>query len=376
VGAEGVVGEEIGGEPFVSFRQNQKSVTAVVRVADIEEASVAVEIARTSVHMRFSALADAGGAGGAEACKGVSKRRVNYAHTLHLSADVDPMQSRYDVSSSNLVLVLRKAEDTRWPTFTGAPRDSAAAADTASGCGANTAAAYDAAQEAPGSALPAAAAAAAAASAARAEESDAADGKQEQTKCVRFGGEVGPTGGGGGGGAGGGGASGAGEGAGCVCCAAAGEAGLGLAGGREAETTASKEASKEASKAEARRVVGANGEVFERGDYFAGSKVSLSPRITICMCTIRYTPLLAPRCVCVSSCSMLLCICPRYFYTCSHNPMYIGSLLGRIYRSCSRPLTVPSLPRRLEWSSRWGRWGWATTQVLSLLALLEHQYKY
>ena len=53
------------------------------------------------------------------------------------------------------------------------------------------------------------------------------------------------------------------------------------------------------------------------------------------MCTIRYTPLLAPRCVCVSSCSMLLCICPRYFYTCSHNPMCIGSLLGRIYRSAA-----------------------------------------
>jgi hypothetical protein len=276
-----VVGEESGGEPFVSFRQNQKSVTAVVRVADIEEASVAVEIARTSVHMRFSALADADGAGGAEACKGVSKRRVNYAHTLHLSADVDPMQSRYDVSSSNLVLVLRKAEDTRWPTFTGAPRD-AASADGASGCGANTAAAYDAAQEATGSAAAAAAAAAevaaAGASAARAEDSDAADGKQEQKKGVRFGGEVGPTGGGGGGG--GEGASGAGEGAGCVCCAAAGEAGPGLAGGREAETTASKEASKEASKAEARRVVGANGEVFESGDSFAGSKVSLSPRTT------------------------------------------------------------------------------------------------
>ena len=125
-----VIEDRDGGEPFIQFRQNQKNVTAVVRVAGIEPASVVVDVLPTRVVLSFSALVAKQGEG---ACGG--RERWRYAHTVHLSGDVDPLNSRFDVAPTNLVLVLRKVNETRWDTFTGAPRDPPAQ----EGCGQATA---------------------------------------------------------------------------------------------------------------------------------------------------------------------------------------------------------------------------------------------
>jgi dynein assembly factor 2 len=215
-----VVAEEAGGEPFVSFRQNQMNVTAVVRVTGIEQSTVRIDIRQTRVCMHFSALCAAadGAADGAQ-------RRINYAHTLHLANDVDPVHSRFDVSDTNLVLVLRKVSDTRWGSFTGAPRDAPPPVPAPSPVlfAADATTATEKAK----------------AAAAAKEIKEESDGKH-----VRFGGEIGPTS--------------------CAVCPCKGAAADEPA---EEERQAAGEQG-----GQARRVVGANGEVFEAADAFAGSR--------------------------------------------------------------------------------------------------------
>ena len=221
-----VVMEEDGGEPFVSFRQNQKNVTAVVRVTGIEATSLVIDIQQTRVCMRFSALCAAveGAADGA-------LKRVNYTHTLHLAEAVDPMHSRYDAADTNLVLVLRKFADTRWATFTGAPRDGHPP----------VAPAVDAAVESQTAAAAAA-------------ESAAATHTEEDRKHVSFGGEMGPSGG-----------------------AANNTDSTGVARDMAVDIQAVpieevRQAGGDAQVAHVRRVVGAQGEIFESADSFAGSR--------------------------------------------------------------------------------------------------------
>ena len=109
--AEEAVEEVAGGEPAVSFRQNQATVTAVVRVEHIDPRSLAVEVGPTRVTLAFRARAGPG-------------RAARYSHTLHLARDVEPSQSRHDLGEANLVLILRKASPgERWDALVGAPRE-------------------------------------------------------------------------------------------------------------------------------------------------------------------------------------------------------------------------------------------------------------
>jgi dynein assembly factor 2 len=225
-GAVVVEAEEDGGEPFVSFRQNQKNVTAVVRVANIEPATAIVEIQQTHVSMRFSAVCAVEGAAGS------AQKRVNFSHTLHLAEDVDPLHSRFDISDNNMVLVMRKVSETRWSTFTGAPREAAAPVASKRP--------LDAQEQREKAAAAEAAAAAAAAEAKAQTEAD--------SKHVRFGGEMGPTGG----------------------EAVGREKTAVREGGEKARQTDSEVA--EAEVQTPRRVVGAQGEVFEEAAAFAGSR--------------------------------------------------------------------------------------------------------
>ena len=216
-----VVAEEAGGEPFVSFRQNQKNVTAVVRVAGIEPHTVRVDIQQTRVCMHFSALcapADGAAAG--------AQKRVNYAHTLHLANDVDPVHSRFDVADTNLVLVLRKMSDTRWGSFTGAPRDAPlpVPASPPAPTAVDAASATEKTKAAP-EAAPA-----------------AKEPKESDSKHVRFGGEIGPT------------------------------SGTGAGSSDDAAAAVEKRQAAGEQGGAARQVVGANGEVFEAADAFAGSR--------------------------------------------------------------------------------------------------------
>jgi hypothetical protein len=215
-----VVAEEAGGEPFVSFRQNQMNVTAVVRVTGIEQSTVRIDIRQTRVCMHFSALCAAAD----DAADGAQKR-INYAHTLHLAKDVDPVHSRFDVSDTNLVLVLRKVSDTRWGSFTGAPRDEPPP--------------VPAPFPVPFAADAITATEKAKAAAAVKESMEESDGKH-----VRFGGEIGPTS--------------------CAACPCKGAA-------ADAPAEEERQAAGE-QVVQTRRVVGANGEVFEAADAFAGSR--------------------------------------------------------------------------------------------------------
>ena len=210
--------EEDGGEPFISFRQNQKNVTGVVRVAGIEPGSATVDIQQTRVSMRFSALCSVDGATGG------AQKRVRYTHTLHLAEDVDPLHSRYDIADSNMVLVLRKVNESRWSSFTGGPREPSAAGTVSSGVA-------EAKKETQEKEAPAAA--------------STSPQKEADSKHVRFGGEIGPAGG----------------------KAASEEV---AAVGDEAGTR--QQAGAEEAARGPRRVVGAQGEVFEEAAAFAGSR--------------------------------------------------------------------------------------------------------
>ncbi len=218
-----VVEEEDGGEPFVSFRQNQKNLTAVVRVANIEPATAIVEIQQTRVLMRFSAVCAVEGAADS------AQKRVNFSHTLHLAEDVDPLHSRFDISDTNMVLVMRKVSETRWSSFTGPPREASAPVASKRSLEAE---AEEQREEA---------AAAAAEAAAKAQ-------KEADSKHVRFGGEMGPTGG----------------------EAVVGDKTAAREGVEKARQAGSDFAEEEVQAP--RRVVGAQGEVFEEATAFAGSR--------------------------------------------------------------------------------------------------------
>ncbi len=76
-------------EGLVSFRQNDRNVTVVVRVEAIDPSSVSIDYGRSAVLLGFTACGADGG------------RR--YRHELRLAGEIEPAACRHDTSKSNLV---------------------------------------------------------------------------------------------------------------------------------------------------------------------------------------------------------------------------------------------------------------------------------
>lgn len=118
-GASGGGGKEVeGGTPQINFRQNEQNVTMIVRVANVEEESVRIVYEKTRVELEFVSM------------EGTQRKR--FKHTLHPSQDIDPLHCRHDVSSGNMVVILKKLQCEKWATFTGAERDEMVVAPPAS----------------------------------------------------------------------------------------------------------------------------------------------------------------------------------------------------------------------------------------------------
>jgi len=109
---EGKAGTEVeekeGGAPPLNFRQNEQNVTMIVRVSGVDESSVDLRYTKTKVMLHFAANTKEG--------------RVRYRHTVHTFGDIEPLHCRHDVSGTNMVVVLRKAEMDKWATFVGSER--------------------------------------------------------------------------------------------------------------------------------------------------------------------------------------------------------------------------------------------------------------
>ena len=77
---------------LVTFRQNDRNVTVVVRVEAIDAASVGVDYSRSAVLLWFTTCRGAGADG-----------RRSYRHELRLAGEIEPAACRHDTSKSNLV---------------------------------------------------------------------------------------------------------------------------------------------------------------------------------------------------------------------------------------------------------------------------------
>jgi hypothetical protein len=75
----------------ISFRQNDRNVTVVVRVESIDPESVKIDYIRDTVHLLFAVSSGSCG------------RRLQYKHQIRLAADIEPSACRHDTSKANLV---------------------------------------------------------------------------------------------------------------------------------------------------------------------------------------------------------------------------------------------------------------------------------
>mmetsp|Transcript_18931 Transcript_18931/g.62221 ORF Transcript_18931/g.62221 Transcript_18931/m.62221 type:complete len:462 (-) Transcript_18931:141-1526(-) len=105
------------GDIPVTFRQNQKNITAVVRVENIIEESLVVDFSPSSLLLSFSA-------------KHPADSITTYSQKILLAGLIDPIHCRHDVSAANAVIVLRKVSDVRWTKFTRLPDELDPATET------------------------------------------------------------------------------------------------------------------------------------------------------------------------------------------------------------------------------------------------------
>ena len=92
VGSPGREGEPSAlDEGVISFRQNDRNVTVVVRVESVEPGSVEINYFRDALRIRFAV--------DAVSCN----RRQFFSHQIRLAGDIEPSACRHDTSKANLV---------------------------------------------------------------------------------------------------------------------------------------------------------------------------------------------------------------------------------------------------------------------------------